>query len=69
MVLGTAVLVMAAFGRMDYLLGSWRLLVGMSLVVAPILAHDLYTEGRVRRATLIGGGVVWVSHGVPQLFG
>jgi len=44
MVLGTAVLVMAAFGRMDYLLGFWRLLVGMSLVVAPILAYDLYTD-------------------------
>lgn len=69
MVLATAVLVMASFGRMDYLLGSWSLHVGMGLVVAPLLAYDLYAEGRVRRATLIGGGVVWISHGVPQLFG
>jgi hypothetical protein len=69
MVLGTAVLVMAAFGRMEYLLGSWSVNIGMGLVVAPLLAYDLYTEGRVRPATLIGTGVVWVSHGVPQLFG
>jgi len=69
MVLGTAVLVMAAFGRMEYLLGSWSTTIGMGIVVAPLLAYDLYTEGRVHRATLIGTGVVWVSHGVPQLFG
>jgi hypothetical protein len=69
MVLGTAVLVMAAFGRMEYLVGPWTLSAGLGVTVTPLLAYDLYTERRVHRATLIGGGVVWFSHGVPHLFG
>jgi hypothetical protein len=51
-------LVPAAIDRMDYLLGSWAFIIGIPIMVAPLLAYDLYTERRVRPATLIGTGFV-----------
>ena len=59
MVFATIMLVAAATSRMEYLLGPWSNAIGMGLMVAPLVAYDLYTDGRVRMATLIGTG--WVG--------
>jgi hypothetical protein len=59
MICGTILLVVAATSRMDYLLGSWANTIGIAVMVAPLLAYDLYTERRVRPATLIGTG--WIG--------
>lgn len=58
MVFATIALVLAATSRMDYLLGPWSNSIGMGLMVAPILGYDLYTEKRVRSASLLGTGVM-----------
>jgi preprotein translocase subunit SecG len=58
MTLATMSLVSPAFARMSYLLGSWAFFKGIAIMVAPLLAYDLYTERRVRPATLIGTGFV-----------
>jgi len=59
MICGTILLVVAATSRMDYLLGSWANTIGIAVMVAPLFAYDLYTERRLRPATLIGTG--WVG--------
>jgi hypothetical protein len=55
MTLATIMLVPAAINRMDYLANT----IGIAVMVAPLLAYDLYTERRVRPATLIGTG--WIG--------
>lgn len=58
MMFATIALAIAATARMDYLLGAWRRPIGLGIMVAPILAYDLYAEGQVRPVTLIGTAVV-----------
>lgn len=57
MIFGTIMIVFAATSRMDYLLGSWANLIGMGLMVAPLLAYDLYSDGSLHTATLVGTSV------------
>mgnify|MGYP006298790687 CR=1 FL=1 len=59
MICGTILLVVAATSRMNYLLGSWANTIGIAVMVAPLFAYDLYTERRIRPATLIGTG--WIG--------
>lgn len=56
MMFGTIMLAFAATSRMEYLLGPWSNTIGMALMIAPLLAHDLYTDGPVHTATLVGTG-------------
>jgi len=58
MICGTILLVVPATGRMHYLLGPWSNTIGIAIMLAPLFAYDLYTERRVRPATLIGTGFV-----------
>jgi len=58
MICGTILLVVAATSRMNYLLGSWANTIGIAVMVAPLFAYGVYTERRVRPATLIGTGFV-----------
>lgn len=69
MVMATIMLVAAATSRMGYLLGPWGNTIGFGIMVAPLLAYDLYTERRVRPATLIGTGFVGALLVVEYLFG
>lgn len=66
-VFATIMLVVAATSRMDYLLGEWDNTIGIGLMVAPLLAYDLYADGRVHPATLIGTGAAEVYLGVELL--
>ncbi|NBB72302.1 MAG: hypothetical protein GVY35_01335 [Bacteroidetes bacterium] len=61
MVFATIILVVAATSRMEYLLGPWSNTIGIGIMVSPLIAYDLYTERRVRPATLIGTGLVGVG--------
>lgn len=56
MMFGTIMLAFAATSRMGYLLGPWSNTIGMALMIAPLLAHDLYADGPVHTATLVGTG-------------
>lgn len=59
MFFATVALLHAATGvRMDYLLGAWTTEIMFVLLVGPMYAYDLSTEGRVHPATLIGTVVV-----------
>jgi hypothetical protein len=60
MVFATLFLVIAATARMGYLLGPWSLAIGTGIMIAPLLAYDLYTEQRICPATLIGTGLMGV---------
>jgi len=63
MMLATMMLVPAAINRMDYLANT----IGIPILVAPLLAYDLYTEGRLHRATLVGAGLLGVKFVVAFL--
>lgn len=54
MFFATVALVFAAMDRMGYLLGPWCAEITFPVVVGPIFGYDLYTERRIRPATLIG---------------
>lgn len=69
MVFATIMIVFAATSRMGYLLGPWHNSIGMGLMVAPLLARDLYTDGQTHPATLIGTGAAGLLLGVEILFG
>lgn len=69
MVFATIMLVFAATSRMGYLLGPWHNSIGMGLMVTPLIAYDLYTEGRVHLATLVGTGAAGLSLVIQFLFG
>jgi len=69
MTLATVMLVTAATSRMGYLLGPWENTIGFGMMVAPLLAWDLYTERHVLPATLIGTGFVAALLVVEYLFG
>lgn len=56
MIFATIMLANAATSRMEYLLGSWDTYIGTGIMVAPLIAFDLYNERRIRPATLIGTG-------------
>ncbi len=58
MVFATMTLVFAATSRMGYLLGEWENTIGGALMVAPVIAYDLSTEGRIRSASFLGTGVM-----------
>jgi hypothetical protein len=51
-----------ATNRMEYLLGSWSNAIGIAAMVAPLLAYDLYTEGRLHWATLVGAGLIGANY-------
>jgi len=63
MTLATMMLVPAAINRMDYLAST----IGIPILVAPLLVYDLYTEGRLHRATLVGAGLLGVKFVVEYL--
>jgi len=63
MTLATMMLVPAAINRMDYLADT----IGIAAMVAPLLVYDLYTEGRLHRATLVGAGLLGVKFVVAFL--
>jgi membrane associated rhomboid family serine protease len=63
MTLATIMLVPAAINRMDYLPHT----IGIPILIAPLLAYDLYTEGRLHRATLVGAGLLGVKFVVAFL--
>jgi hypothetical protein len=67
MVFGTIALVNAATSRMDYLLGAWDNEIGLVAMVAPVFAYDLYTDGRLHRATLIGTLITGLSLALQYL--
>jgi hypothetical protein len=67
MIFATIMLVFAATSRMGYLLGAWRNTLGMGLMVAPLLAYDLYTERGLRPATLVGTGAAGLLLGSAYL--
>lgn len=67
MLFATIALVFAATSRMHYLLGPHSNSIGLGLMVAPILGHDLYSEGRVRVASLVGTAVMAVLLAVEFL--
>lgn len=58
MLLATVALLYAATDRMGYLLGPWCAEIMFPVTVGPIFAYDLYAEGRVRAATLIGTAIL-----------
>lgn len=58
MFFATVALVYAATDRMGYLLGPWCAEIMFPVVVGPIFGYDLYTERRIRLATLIGTAIL-----------
>jgi len=58
MILATVLVAGAAAGRMGYLLGSLSGILGLLLMLAPLFAYDLYTEGRIHPGTLCGTGIL-----------
>jgi hypothetical protein len=68
MALATVGLAAAATQRMEYLLGFQSIYVleciGIGAMVLPLIAYDLYTDGRVHRPTLIGTGILYLFIGI-----
>ncbi|MDX1586604.1 MAG: hypothetical protein R3222_07665 [Balneolaceae bacterium] len=66
--LATIGLATAATLRMDYLLGfqSKYILesIGVGMMILPLFVYDLYTDGHLRWATLIGTGIIYTFIGV-----
>lgn len=58
MLFATGALLFAATDRMFYLLGPWCAEIMFPLTVGPIFAVDLYTQGRIHPATLIGTAIL-----------
>lgn len=70
MLFATVAILHAATGvRMDYLLGAWTTEIMFAILVALIYGHDLYTKGRVHRASLIGTLIVLPDITIPYLIG
>ena len=55
------------FGRMLFMPFWMGMMVIPMLFVAALIGWDLYSRGRIHRATAVGGGVVFVSTIVPLL--
>ncbi len=68
MTLATVTLAAAATQRMEYLLGFQSIYIleciGIGTMILPLFAYDLYTDGRVRRPTLIGTAVLYLFIGI-----
>jgi len=60
MIFATIILAIPATSRMEYLLGSWNNIIGICAMIAPPIAYDVYTEHRMRKATVVGMGFTGV---------
>lgn len=67
MVFATIAPVFAAATRMQYLLGPHSNSFGLGLMVTPILGYDVYSEGRIRSASLVGTAIMAVLLAVEFL--
>ncbi|MDR8394309.1 hypothetical protein NC796_24385 [Aliifodinibius sp. S!AR15-10] len=69
MIFATILLAVPATSRMEYLLGPWSNNIGISIMMAPPIAYDIYTEHRMRNATLVGMGFLAVFLIIINLLG
>lgn len=61
MLFATAVFLHPAFGRLDFLLGSWNHHIMVVALAGPVFVYDLYTQRRVHPATLIGTAILGID--------
>ncbi|NBC64612.1 MAG: hypothetical protein GVY07_02960 [Bacteroidetes bacterium] len=60
MIFATIILAIPATSRMEYLLGSWNNIIGICAMIVPPIAYDIFTERRLRKATVVGMGFIGV---------
>lgn len=72
MTLTTVTLATASTQRMGYLLGFESVYIlesmGAGMMVLPLFAYDLYTDGHIHWPTIIGSGILYLFIGVRATF-